>query len=259
MTLAFFISIFLLFVGLVITQELFARYPRCSLAFFSLTAILLFPYWIFVFGVADWFALVKVCSIAIGILLLSLFRATRFGNAKLVQWTTYILLAANILEAVARDVQGGGLANYVNVLTGMLLVATLDTVGSIRIDTASKEKSLRWGGMTLAWILGYTVWNWLFMYLNFGPRPALVHVAVLGSALVIAFVDKERWLQARVYTLATYFMIFPFIPSLGSGLLLGGQNETFGLFMSLITSGFMIAYSVRFFISNHLDREAKRG
>lgn len=247
MTLLAAFYIVLLFVGLVVAQEVFYRFPRFSLGFFTVGSIILFPCWILLIGVEDWFAWLKVLSIAVGIILLSLFRTTRLGSLKLVRYFTYVLLVVNILEAVVKDITTGTIANYVNVLAGILLIVTLDRLDTIRINTASKQKDLRWSSMTMSWIIGYTLWNWVFVYLNFGFQSGMVHIAVLGSAFVMALVDKERWLQARLFTLGAFFMIFHASPHLGSRLLDGGKNEAFGLLSSLIAAGFMIGYTTSFF------------
>ena len=236
--------VLLLFVALVVTQEIFHRFPRFTLALFSIASIVLFPCWILLFGVEDWFAWIKVFSIASGIILLSLFRTTRLGTKTLVRWSTYAFLVVNILEAVLKDITTGTGANYLNALAGILLIVTLNKIRTVHIDTSSKHKDLLWGSMTLPWIVGYTIWNWVFVYLNFGFQSSMMHIAVLASALVVVCVDKERWLQARVFTLGTFFIFFHSFPHLSSRLLAAGQNERFGLFVSMISSGFMILYTI---------------
>lgn len=243
----FFLSIVLLFVGLFVAQEIFYRFPRCSLAFFSIGSVILFPCWVLLIGVDDWFAWLKVLTIALGIILLSLFRTTRLGNPHLVRWATYGFLVVNILEAVAKDFMTGTVANYVNVLAGLLLVVTLNRMDTIRIRKSSKEKDLRWESLTMAWIIGYTIWNWVFVYVNFGLQSGLVHIAVLGSAFLMALMDKDRWLQARLFTLGTFFMIFHSFPHLGAQLSGGLVDPSFGLGVSLVSAGFMGWYAISFF------------
>ena len=188
----------------------------------------------------------KVLSVAMGIIVLSVFRVTKLGNTKLLGWTIYLFLVGNILEAVFRDVQMGTIANYLNAAAGVLLIATLNKIKTIHIDNKEGYKDLHWGGMTLMWIVGYTIWNWVFVYLNFGFQSAALHLAVLGSALTVGFINRERWLQARVFTLGTYFIIFHSVPHLNSLLLADAYNEQFGMVMSLVAFGFMVAYSVLF-------------
>jgi hypothetical protein len=186
----------------------------------------------------------KVLSIEVGILTLLISRITKLGNSSLFQWIIFIFLVVNILEAVARDFVAGGIANYFNALAGILLIVTLDRINTIHIDVKDEYNDLSWGSMTMSWIIGYTLWNWVFVYLNYGDQSAVYHLAVLASALVIAFIDRERWLQARVFTLGTYFMIFHTIPHLNPDQLAFAYNETFGLLVATASLGFMAVYAI---------------
>lgn len=237
----------LLFVGLVITEEIFHRYPRFSLAFFSIVSVVLFSCWVLLVGAADWFPWAKVLSIASGIIVLSLLRTTKLGsNAKLVAWTTYAFLAVNILEATVRDTVVGNLANYLNAAAGFLLIVTLEKIRTVHVDTKNKHRDLYWSGMTLPWIVGYTLWNWTFVYLNFGFTSSMAHVAVLGSALIVVLRDKERWLQARAFTLGMFFILFHSFPHLSPNIVIDRSGMPFGSFISLIPFVFMVAYAISF-------------
>ena len=246
--------VLLAFLGLLITQEIFHRYARFSLWFFSIASIIFFPCWILLIGVEDWFAWLKVLSVAIGIIVLSVLRTTNLGNTKWCQWIVYVFLVVNILEAITKDVISGSIANYLNAIAGFLLVATLSKIQTIHID--KKFKDLHWGSMTLSWIIGYTLWNWVFVYLNYGFQSSILHIAVLESALVVAFVDKERWLQARVFTLGTYFMMMHAVPHLDYRVFTGEYNESFGLMMAMLTFGLMLAYTA-FFMRGSAPRKLK--
>lgn len=237
----------LLFIGLAITEEIFHRYPRFSLAFFSIASIILFPCWVLLVGVEDWFAWMKVLSIASGIIVLSLLRTTKLGgNAKLVMWTTYAFLAVNILEATVRDAIVGNVANYLNAAAGFLLIVTLEKLRTIHIDKKGGHRDLLWDGMTFPWIVGYTLWNWTFVYLNFGFQSSVMHIAVLGAAFVVVFRNKDRWLQARAFTLGMYFILFHSLPHLVPNLTINRSSDQLGLLISLIPFGFMVGYAIVF-------------
>ena len=237
----------LLLVGLFVAQEIFHRYPKFALGFFSVATIIWFPCWILVIGGEDWFLVTKVLSVISGLRVLSIFRNTRLGLHKnLLKWTTYLFLVINIFEAVTRDVASGHVANYFNALAGILLIITLKKMDSIQINTKDKSKDLSWNGMTLGWIIGYTLWNWVFVYLNLGFQGAVLHVAVLGSALVIGFTSKARWLQARAATLGLYFIVFHSWPHLASRLIVGGTDPQYGVVLALIPFGFMLGYVLDF-------------
>ncbi len=247
MTVTLILFSLLLFVGLVITEEIFHRYPRFSLAFFSIALIILFPCWVLLIGVEDWFVWVKVLSIASGIIVLSLLRTTRLGsNAKLIQWTTYAFLAVNILEATVRDVVVGNMANYLNAAAGFLLIITLEKLSTVHVDKKGSNRDLLWSGMTLPWIVGYTLWNWVFIYLNFGFQSSVAHIAVLGSALLVVFRNKDRWLQARAFTLGMYFILFHSLPHLVASLTINRYSSQLGLLISLVPFGFMVGYAILF-------------
>lgn len=245
MTLTLFLYTLLFFVGLVIVEDISHRYPRLSLIFFSIAPVILFTCWMLLIGAEDWFAWIKVFSVASGILVLSLLRITRLGkNGKLVQWTTYAFLTVNILEATIRDAVVGNVANYLNAVVGFLLIVTLEKVSTIHIDKKEGHRDLHWSGMTLPWIVGYTLWNWVFVYLNFGFESSIAHVAVLMSAFLVVFRDKDRWLQARAFTLGMFFVVFHTFPHLNPGLLIDRSSMQFGLLVSLIPFGFMLVYTI---------------
>lgn len=237
----------LLFVGLVVAEEVFHRYPRFSLVFFSVASITLFSCWLLLVGAADWFPWAKVLSIASGIIVLSLLRTTKLGsNAKLVAWTTYAFLGINILEATVRDAVVGNMANYLNAAAGFLLIVTLEKLRTIHIDKKENHRDLLWSGMTLAWIVGYTLWNWTFVYLNFGFQSSVMHIAVLVSAFLVVFRNKDRWLQARAFTLGMYFILFHSLPHIVANLTISRSTDQLALLISLVPFGFMVWYTIVF-------------
>ncbi len=237
----------LVFVGLVIAQEIFHRRPRFALAVFIVAPIIFYTCWLLLVQSGDWFAWGKVLSIASGAILLSIFRTTKLGRVtKVVQWVTYVFLVVNIFEAVVKDIVAGNSANYMNALAGLLLILTLERIYIIYIDRKGSYKDLYWGGMTLSWIIGYTVWNWVFVYLNFGLQSSMIHLAVLSSALVVVFTDKQRWLQARVFTLGMFFILFHSVPHLDAQLTISGDSGQVGFLIALISSGFMVVYATLF-------------
>lgn len=57
-------------------------------------------------------------------------------------------------------------------------------------------------------IVGYTLWNWVFVYLNY-PELAGHHVAVLSAALTLACLDRGLRLQARAASLGLTLLLLP--------------------------------------------------
>ncbi|MBI5140003.1 MAG: hypothetical protein HZA94_00960 [Candidatus Vogelbacteria bacterium] len=222
-------------------EEIFRRCPKLTLVTFTVIPILLIPYWESS-GVLGWFPWVKGFSVMAGIVLIVLFRVTSLGRTSFGRWAIYLFLVANILEAVIKDISAGNIANYLNAVAGLLVILTLNRVDTIHLGTDGKYKDVHWDGMSLAWIIGYTIWNWVFIYLNY-TLSSIHHLTVLLSALVVAFVDRERWLQTRAITLGTYFILSISIPHSDVGLFSDPYNEGFGLFVSVVALGVMISYA----------------
>jgi hypothetical protein len=110
------------------------------------------------------------------------------------------------MEAVILDLVGNGTAHALNAAAGLLLIAT-SSYGqkATRIDSASCYRDLLYG-TSKRWVLGYTLWNWTFVYLNY---PALTghHTAVLAAGLIVALYAPRRWSQARAATLGVSLLL----------------------------------------------------
>jgi hypothetical protein len=182
-----------------------ARLPVLWTLFF-LVPLALTPYW-FQENSFDLFAWVKIYSVMFCVCWAGWLRFTALGDKPWLRRSIPLLLVANILEALILDVQGQGAAHNLNALAGMLLIATVPlSIGSAHIDRGNRHQTLRFNA-PLAWICGYSVWNWTFVYLNY---PALTghHTAVLSAALIVALIDPQRWLQARAATLGMNLILF---------------------------------------------------
>lgn len=236
-----FLYFLFILVALLLAEELFRHYPKFALAVFLFVPVLLIPYWR-LSGVSGWFPWVKGFSVMAGIVLIVLFRITKLERTKIGRWSIYLFLIVNILEAVTKDAMAGAYANYLNALAGILLVATLSGPDSIHIDVKERYKDIHWGEMTVPWIVGYTLWNLVFIYLNYTPS-LIHHSAVLASALVVALIDKERWLQTRAITLGTYFILSISILHSDAGLFSSAYNDIVALWASLTAFGFMALFA----------------
>ena len=171
---------------------------------FLLIPIVLTPYWLGVneFGLFMWIKLYTICfCVCWGTLL----RFTSLGNRPWARSTIPLLLAGNILEATALDVLERGLAHDLNAVAGVLLVLTVPFGSKVtQIDSSRRLRDL-YCGTTRVWIIGYTLWNWTFVYLNY-PSMVGQHTAVLLASLVVAAIDPRRWTQARAYTLGVHLI-----------------------------------------------------
>lgn len=246
--------LFVLFAALLILQEIFRRFPKFTLVVFSALSVLLVLEWAKRGIRIDLFNDVKVFSVAFAVIWISVLKITSFGNTKFAKVGTYLIFFVNMLEAVAVDISAGGIAHCLNAVAGILSIFTLRNIDSIEI-TKDKFKDVVWNKMTLMWIIGNTLWDWTFVYLNFASVSA-IHIAVLGAPLVIAFINKGKWIQTRAFTLSTYLFSYFFLASeLYSNIQsYSWKNETFEYFIASASFIFMLIYVIIFLRSSGLQR-----
>lgn len=185
---------------LFLAQELLRNCGKWVLwGLFLAAPAVLTPYWIAV-NEFDPFLWIKCYSVFFCMGWGSALRFTRLGELPWARRTIPLLLAANILEATAVDLLEPGSAHTLNAIAGLILIATLPYgLQSTRVDESSTCRDLRYR-CRFGWICGYTAWNWVFVYLNY-PALTAHHTAVLASALIVAMIDPQRWLQSRTCTL----------------------------------------------------------
>lgn len=212
------ISLFAVAGVLFLAQDVFRRSGRWVAwgAFLGLPLVLL-PYWIWqgqvgVYRGTGLFPWVKLASLLFSASWLTALRFTAVGRSPWARGLMFLLLPLNMLEAITQDSFGGHLAHYLIGIMGILLiVAVPHPLRAIRIDTTGPYRDLQYVGMTRPWIIGYTLWNWAFVYLNF-PEIAGHQLAVLTAALLVGLADPGRWLQARTFTLATDLLVIATFP-----------------------------------------------
>lgn len=121
-----------------------------------------------------------------------------------------VFLVINILEATFTDFKK---KKYFNFVTGLLLALTTIPLFWFSSLWVGAGEGI-WGGPyyyantiaisgTICWILAYTIWNWLFVTVEFSPSIALLHVGILlapilGSAF---FMHPGLWLIFRANSL----------------------------------------------------------
>ena len=189
-----------------LAYEAFRRAGKwVSWGLFFLVPLALTPYW-FAVNSFDLFWWVKSYSVYFCIVWGTALRFTSLGERPWACNTIHLLLAGNILEAIAVDVLETGLAHTLNASAGLILIATLPYGSdSSRIDSAGRYRDLH-SGTSLRWIVGYTIWNWTFVYLNY-PSLSGHHTAVLAAGLIVAAIDARRWTQARACTLGLNLLV----------------------------------------------------
>jgi len=237
------------FIALFVFNEISRRSKYVGLLSFTLLPAILSILWFTVLKektYTDWFHLAKVYSATAGCLGFWFLRHLRGKNKttgeewRLVEkkWALCyppLILAINILEAVARDIQiglqyasGGILAdqamyvvggswNYMNAIAGILNIITITGWFGIclRKETAQdRSKDMLWPDMLWFWIIAYDLWNFAYTYNCLPGHAWYCGFALLLAPTLCAFtVGKGAWLQHRAHTLAIWCMFAQTFPA----------------------------------------------
>lgn len=194
----------------------------------------------------DWFHLAKVYSSTAGCIGFWCIRhvhgtSKKTGKAwylsdnKIALCFPPLILAINILEAVARDIevglnysQGGVLAdeamyvlggpwNFMNAAAGILNIITITGWFGICVRKVTKKdgsKDMLWPDMLWFWIIAYDLWNFAYTYNCLPGHSWYCGFALLLAPTVCAFTfGKGAWLQHRAQTLALWCMFAQTVPS----------------------------------------------
>ena len=207
-----------------------------ALLFIALPVILTFFVWPKTTAgtsVNDWFHYAKVYSALAGCIGFYLIRHVKGATNK--TWVLCfppLILAINILEAVARDFQIGSLGlanqifegmattsgvwNYMNGIAGILNIITITGWMGICVSKA-KSKDMLWPDMCWFWIIAYDIWNFAYTYNCLADHAWYCGIALLFAPTVTAFIfghgAKGSWLQHRAHTLALWCMFAMTVPS----------------------------------------------
>lgn len=173
-------------------------------------------------------------------------RLTPLGDRPWARRTIPLLLGANILEATALDLIERGPAHHLNALAGLLLILTVPySREATTIETTRRGRDVLCG-TSRSWVVGYTLWNWTFVYLNY-PVWVGHHTAVLLAALIVGVIDPRRWTQARASTLGGIFLATAtgnagLVSWLGTS---HWSDPLLGVAAAVIAVVFVVGYSVR--------------
>ncbi|MBP8856207.1 MAG: hypothetical protein KBG54_06855 [Oscillospiraceae bacterium] len=170
-----------------------------------------------------WFGVVKTYSALIGVIGFMLIRYTKLGNKKFAWYFPVAILAINIVEAIARDIEVyktyktltvdaagvtllGGPWNILNALAGLFLLCTLTGWMGIKVAN-TKSKDMIWADQLWFWILAYDLWNIAYCYNCISTRAMYAGVALIVSCSISEiFFKTGAWLQHRAQTLALFGM-----------------------------------------------------
>jgi hypothetical protein len=164
-----------------------------------------------------------------------------------------LILAINILEAVARDFQVGvmywfinsgaikgevigvfgGPWNIMNGIAGLLNIITITGWVGIMIRRQTKNdksKDMLWPDMLWFWIIAYDIWNFVYTYNCIPTHSWYAGIALLIAPTLCAFtLAKGAWLQHRAQTLAIWCMFaqtFPAFQDQGKFMVTSTYNPT---------------------------------
>ena len=180
--------------------------PWPAVGLYLVAPVLLTAYWLPVndFGPFVW---IKTYTVLFCACYGTALRYTALVNRPDARFAVTVLLALNILEAVALDLIGGTPAHALNAAAGLALVATLPwRADAVRVVVCGRRRDAVYDGLSRRWIVGYSVWNATFLHLNY-PELAGRYTVVLAAALLAGAIDPRRWLQARAYTLAADLVV----------------------------------------------------
>tara|TARA_B110000238_G_C15991747_1_gene380535 strand:- start:11 stop:811 length:801 start_codon:yes stop_codon:yes gene_type:complete len=166
----------------------------------------------------------------------------------------YVLLIINIAEAV---IFGLVKEQYVNAITGSLLILCAPSYQSVRTEYSSDLRTLITYKVSFLWILTYTVWNYSFIYSNWGAVGALWHLSILIAPILVCFYRGAKyWLRARLTTLCVFLMLYYTFPSFFRANFDGGYLHSENIEVVIVCIGFALAIilSLSVFARNHYNR-----
>ncbi|HAS74076.1 MAG TPA: hypothetical protein DCS67_08020 [Clostridiales bacterium UBA8960] len=170
-----------------------------------------------------WFAWVKVVSALAGVYGFMLIRFTKLGEKKFASYFPAAILSINIAEAVYREFQVfatyktltvdaggvlvlGGVWNLLNGVAGILTILTLTGFVGIRVSK-DRSRDMIWPDMTWMYVIGYTLWNFAYVYNCISTRSMYAGFGILIAAMIAEYAFKRgAWLQHRAQILSLYAM-----------------------------------------------------
>lgn len=283
------------FAGLFLLNEVTRRFKSAFYVIFIGAPIVLSILWFTVLSdttYTDWFHLAKVYSSLTGVIGFFLIRHLKGKDKETgeVKWRLSekkfalifppLILAINILEAVAKDfeigntfynmfsgpLEGevvgvmGGAWNYMNGIAGILNIIAITGWFGIVIRKKTKGDSsqdMLWPDMLWFWIIAYDLWNFTYTYDAIPTHSFYAGLAMLLAPTLCAFtIGKGAWLQHRAQTLAIWCMFaqtFTSFQDQGIFMVQSTYNETiyfiFGL-LSLLVNLAVVVYMITRVVKN---------
>lgn len=235
------ITLLLLVAALVAVNELTRRSKAAAIAAYCIFPVVLVG--LIAAGVVSspssktWFGVVKTYSALLGVIGFMAIRYTKWGKRKFAWYFPVAILAINIVEAIARELEVferyktptvdaggvmllGGPWNLLNALAGVFLLLTLTGWMGIRV-AQTPSRDMVWPDQLWFWILAYDLWNIAYCYNCISTRSMYAGVALIAASAVAEIAAKRGvWLQHRAQTLALFGMFslavdYQALPSFG--------------------------------------------
>lgn len=271
------------FAGLFLYNEFSRRWKWAGFFSFVIMPVVLSILWATAMKettYTDWFHLAKIYSATAGCIGFWCIRHLekkdkttgeikwRLADNKIALCFPPLILAINIMEAVARDLEVGsqywhihsgslegevtgvmgGPWNYMNAFAGILnIIAITGWFGiTIRKKTAKDgSKDMIWPDMLWFWIVAYDLWNFTYTYNCIPTHSWYAGFALLLAPTLCAFtVGKGAWLQHRAQTLAIWCMFaqtFPTFQDQGRFMVTSTYNTTIYTMMGTLSLASNIA------------------
>lgn len=241
----------LVFVGLVVLNEIARRTKVGGLAIFVVIPIILTVYFIIAacggFGGASnptmaymngWFHYFKLYAATIGCIGFMMIKY-EWGIGKKTWFKVFpwAIVAANILIAVVSDLESainafkvtgdlsgawwasnegvflyGGWWNVLNAIAGLINIFCM--TGWWKIYASKDKKDMLWPDMTIWFIVAYDLWNFQYTYANLPTHTWYCGVALLlAPTFANALWNKGGWIQNRANTLSIWCMFAQVVPT----------------------------------------------
>ncbi|MEO8402656.1 MAG: DUF5692 family protein [Gammaproteobacteria bacterium] len=154
---------------------------------------------------SSYFLWMKVYSVCLGASWLLACRYISWAQTKVALWILWGFFAVNILEGIVEGFLDKNLISNINSISGILLLLTLPLIKETYVDDSKSTRDLFWN-IPMMWIIGYSVWNWTFIY-TIWPEFGLRHFVILLASLLISVRNNKLWLQSRAFILGIYLLI----------------------------------------------------
>ena len=243
----------LVFVGLILMNELGRRTKTGGIIIFVVIPVILTVYFILahvgMFGgennptvaiMDGWFHYFKLYAADIGCVGFMMIKYKwGLGKYDWFKWWPWFIVAANIMIANVSDMESflaayhitgdfsgawwasnegvfiyGGWWNLVNALAGLINIFCMTGCTYLLTSKDKNKSDMIWPDMTIWFILAYDVWNFEYTYLNLPTHSWYCGVALLlAPTFANALWNKGGWIQNRANTLAIWCMWAQVVPA----------------------------------------------